>query len=336
MLCCRSADYRIRRGIGPLKLTNLVKSTLTNPDSIVDEINVSSILTDTKLMVRVDNNIENITVTNESNSIKKIESFRVRQEAIGKSLSGTDNNKEVENIVVLSYTIKNKHPLFDIPYRPLKRDFYIISIPDDMAPKKKEALFQQGRALGITFEPVASPTPQGKPDARRSEPNPPPEAFFQQGRALGITFEPAASPAPQEEPVAGGPPLDESGQPLLWANRKTDWNTTDQKSSPALWIRMHYGNRDVESWNPMGLTRRDLWAGDRPLYQALGAWLSRLKQKPGFSYPKGMEGFLISPTESLEAELADIKLASPQEAYKLFPDDPKRAERIRSALRRRR
>lgn len=119
-------------------------------------------------------------------------------------------------------------------------------------------------------------------------------------------------------------------KPPLWAER-----TTGREVSPVDWIKMHYGNKDPDNWDPMGLTRGYVWASDRPLYQALGAWLSRSKQKSGFSYPEGMKEFLTSPTERLETELTKTGLERPQDAYTLFPDDPKKAERFRSALRRR-
>lgn len=154
-------------------------------------------------------------------------------------------------------------------------------------------------------------------------------AEFVEGLKARHSFTKAAA-----EPALAANPAD--APPPLWANRESGWNSqTGQKASPALWIKMHYGNKDVSAWDAMGLARADIWAGDRPLYQALGAWLSRLKQKSEFSLPEGMEAFLESPTERLEVELATVNVGNPQDAYKIFPDDPKKAERIRSALRRR-
>lgn len=63
--------------------------------------------------------------------------------------------------------------------------------------------------------------------------------------------------------------------PPLWVKRKPGWNTpTGQKASPALWIKMHYGNKDVHNWDPMGLKIEDI-RGDMPLYGAFAKWIER-------------------------------------------------------------
>ncbi len=61
--------------------------------------------------------------------------------------------------------------------------------------------------------------------------------------------------------------------PPLWAKRKAGWNEgTGEKASPALWIKMHYGNKDPKNWDPMGLARAHL-RHDRPLYDAYAKWV---------------------------------------------------------------
>lgn len=64
--------------------------------------------------------------------------------------------------------------------------------------------------------------------------------------------------------------------PPLWAERKAGWNKpTGQKTSPVLWIKMHYGNKDVDNWDSMGLTRKDLLYFDSKLYYAYSQWIGR-------------------------------------------------------------
>lgn len=78
--------------------------------------------------------------------------------------------------------------------------------------------------------------------------------------------EPASSsptPAPR---VADAPPL--------WATRQPGWNdAADEKASPALWIKMHYGNKDCKNWDAMGLTRAALLKFDPALCAAYTTWI---------------------------------------------------------------
>lgn len=62
--------------------------------------------------------------------------------------------------------------------------------------------------------------------------------------------------------------------PPLWAERTDGWNKTGKKSSCALWIKIHYGNKDPENWEPMGLTIKDL-RHDKPLYAAFAKWIEK-------------------------------------------------------------
>lgn len=64
--------------------------------------------------------------------------------------------------------------------------------------------------------------------------------------------------------------------PPLWAER-----TTGREVSPVDWIKLHYGNKDKENWDAMGLTRADLRL-DMPLYLALAKWLKRNPEEAGF------------------------------------------------------
>lgn len=57
--------------------------------------------------------------------------------------------------------------------------------------------------------------------------------------------------------------------PPLWAER-----TTGRDVSPMDWVKMHYGNKNPDSWEAKGLKRSDL-KHDRPLYLAIAKWLAR-------------------------------------------------------------
>lgn len=67
---------------------------------------------------------------------------------------------------------------------------------------------------------------------------------------------------------------DEQAAPPQWSAR-----TTGRSLSPVDWIKAHYGNKDRENWDPMGLTRADLMRFDQPLYKAYAQWIGRHKDE---------------------------------------------------------
>jgi hypothetical protein len=69
------------------------------------------------------------------------------------------------------------------------------------------------------------------------------------------------------EPASAIHPAD---APPLWADR-----TTGREVSPVDWIKMHYGNKVPDNWDPMGLTRADLVRLDQSLYKAYAQWIGR-------------------------------------------------------------
>lgn len=118
------------------------------------------------------------------------------------------------------------------------------------------------------------------------------EKFAALARDNGADFAQAAS-APRP---ADAPPL--------WAER-----TTGREVSPADWIRMHYGNKDPENWDAMGLTSSDLRQSDRALYQAYASWISR-KPSDGLNLPKLTYITFDDPVEHLEHKREAQRLAS--------------------------
>lgn len=78
--------------------------------------------------------------------------------------------------------------------------------------------------------------------------------------------------AEEASSVPAGPVPRPADAPPLWAERKPGWNTTGKKSSCALWIKMHYGNKDPENWDPMELQLKDL-RHDKALYDAFAKWI---------------------------------------------------------------
>lgn len=91
----------------------------------------------------------------------------------------------------------------------------------------------------------------------------------QQGAAF--PFSQAAAEGPVDRATPAPRPAD---APPLWAERKQGWNEgTDEKASPALWIKMHYGNRSLKNWDSMGLTRAQLSKLDPTLCSAYTSWI---------------------------------------------------------------
>ena len=118
--------------------------------------------------------------------------------------------------------------------------------------------------------------------------------------------------------------------PPRWAER-----TTGREVSPVDWIKMHYGNKDPQNWQAMGLTRDMLRQIDRPLYQAFGTFFSRLRKSPDSIIPVELEPLLESPSDRAAAELRKEKIISPEDIKRLSCIDPVKAERLRGAIRRR-
>lgn len=92
--------------------------------------------------------------------------------------------------------------------------------------------------------------------------------------------------------------------PPLWAER-----TTGREVSPVAWIRMHYGNKDPDNWDAMGLTSSDLRQSDRALYQAYASWISR-KPSDGLDLPKLTSITFDDPVEHLEHKRKVQRLAA--------------------------
>ena len=92
---------------------------------------------------------------------------------------------------------------------------------------------------------------------------------FARKQGATFSFSQAATDAgvPASTPVLAPRPVD---APPLWAER-----TTGREVSPVAWIRMHYGNKEPDNWEPMGLTRADLADLDQPLYKAYAQWIGR-------------------------------------------------------------
>ena len=95
-------------------------------------------------------------------------------------------------------------------------------------------------------------------------------------RFFNLAVEEAGAVIPEAESASPSPPpaARPADAPPLWAERTDGWNKTGKKSSCALWIKMHYGNKDPENWEPMGLTLKDL-RHDKPLYDAFAKWIEK-------------------------------------------------------------
>lgn len=92
--------------------------------------------------------------------------------------------------------------------------------------------------------------------------------------------------------------------PPLWVER-----TTGREVSPALWIKMHYGNKDPDNWDALGLTRKKLGGLDYPLYIAFAKWIKRYPadnfDSPALSRPRA-----TSKEEALQRRLDVERKAS--------------------------
>lgn len=102
---------------------------------------------------------------------------------------------------------------------------------------------------------------------------------------------PSSSPAPSP---ADAPPL--------WAER-----TTGRKVSPVDWIRRHYGNKDPDNWDPMGLTRARLGQIDKKLYEAYARQISRSPESGIPELPSEPRQKRIDPEEALERVKAQTR-----------------------------
>lgn len=117
--------------------------------------------------------------------------------------------------------------------------------------------------------------------------------------------------------------------PPLWAER-----TTGREVSPVDWIRMHYGNRDPNNWDALGLTRDQIRRIDRALYQAFCTFVSRAT-KAEDPAPSGFEALFESPRHRVAAELQLAGIKNPTDAYKVAGLNLATAERLYQAAKRR-
>ena len=118
------------------------------------------------------------------------------------------------------------------------------------------------------------------------------------------------------------PPLP-SKAPALWKQR-----TTGPEVPPPQFIEKHYSK-----WLGRGLTRSDLRKLDRPLYQAFASWIRRNPDK----IPDRLKSLVtVSPTVRVQAELDELGITDPKDAYKIVKDDISKADRLyQAALNRR-
>lgn len=99
------------------------------------------------------------------------------------------------------------------------------------------------------------------------------EKFFTLAvQETGSSIKPVSPPRESTQKVATRE--GEEGAAPLWSTR-----TTGRSLSPVDWIKIHYGNKDKENWDPMGLTRADLMRFDQPLYRAYAQWIGRHKDE---------------------------------------------------------
>lgn len=105
--------------------------------------------------------------------------------------------------------------------------------------------------------------------------------------------------------------------PVVWT-RKAGMSSAD-------FVRKVYGD-----WIGNGLTRAHLRQLDRRLYQTFSTWIFRM----GDRLPEDLASFRDDP-ERVGVELADAGILHPSDAYKKFPDDPAKADRLYQAAKRR-
>ncbi|HEV7437692.1 MAG TPA: hypothetical protein VGO22_22930 [Pseudorhizobium sp.] len=108
--------------------------------------------------------------------------------------------------------------------------------------------------------------------------------------------------------------------PALWAER-----SSGRDVSPADFIVEHYGN-----WFEYGLTRQHLKRIDPKLYQAFATWMRR------HDVPPHLAEFAKSKKSAVDDELKAEGIAEPGDAFKKFPQDQAKAQRLYQAAKRRR
>jgi len=108
--------------------------------------------------------------------------------------------------------------------------------------------------------------------------------------------------------------------PEAWSQR-----TNNRRESPADFILRVYGR-----WIRKGFSRADLRRLDIPLYQAFAKWIER------HPAPRRLEAFARETRSVLvERELKELNIREPGDAYRLFPDDRNRADRLYHAAQKR-
>lgn len=142
-----------------------------------------------------------------------------------------------------------------------------------------------------------------------------------------IEREPALSSAVQAHPlfnhIASGSP---KVAPLL---PPEEWGKRPRESRETC---IDFAERVYEDWIKKGMTLSDLRDLDRPLYTALAKWLERYK---GEDLPKRRLRFLTggkaARTQRIKQELKELGIKQPADAYRVLPNDPKRANRLYQA-----
>jgi len=123
-------------------------------------------------------------------------------------------------------------------------------------------------------------------------------------RFFNLAVEEAGALIPEAESASPTPASRPADAPPLWAER-----TTGREMSPVGWIKMHYGNRDPDNWQAMGLTRKKLGDLDYPLYLAFAKWIKRYPadnfDSPALSRPRA-----TSKEEALQRRLDGERQAS--------------------------
>jgi hypothetical protein len=106
-------------------------------------------------------------------------------------------------------------------------------------------------------------------------------------------------------PASPSPASRSADAPPLWAKR-----TTGREVSPVDWIKMHYGNKDADSWDPMGLTRDVLAELDPPLARAYAKMISRDSECALLGLPPKDVVHIADPVLALARKKQQVQEAS--------------------------
>lgn len=104
--------------------------------------------------------------------------------------------------------------------------------------------------------------------------------------------------------------------PALWANRS-------KGTTVSQFYDLHWAE-----FAGKGLSRNLIRQLDRTYYYTLSKWLSRQNNN---EIPPNMRVLLDTPSDRVKAELTSANIVEPRDAYKAFPDDQKKADRLYQA-----